>query len=332
MNSRFGQGYHRVFREGCMTLGLNFPIESYPNNPVPRMEGQIELAQRAEAAGFAALWSRDVPLLDPTFGDAGQTYDPWVWLGYVAAQTNKIALGTGAIILPLRQPYDVAKAAASVDVLSIGRLILGVASGDRPVEYTVYDADFEARGLTFTNAIEVIRASTSVPPEWNPRGAGLSGQLHVLPKAHSGALPIFVTGHSRQPREWIAANADDWLMYPQPIAAQTRVLEEWRRILTEAGQGWKPFSQSLYVDLIADENASPVPIHLGYRLGRSALLKHLDASRDIGVNHITFNLRFSSRPIPEVLEDLERHILPSFKSLNHTPATSEDLLDDISRN
>lgn len=143
MNDRtFGQGFNAVYQEGRLSLGLNFPIEAY-SSPVPEMTDQIALARRAEEGGFAALWSRDVPLLDPSFGDAGQMYDPWDWLGYVAAQTTRIALGTGAIILPLRRPIDLAKAAASVDQLSGGRLIMGVASGDRPVEYSAYRGSVE---------------------------------------------------------------------------------------------------------------------------------------------------------------------------------------------
>ncbi len=54
-----------------------------------------------EQLGFKALWIRDVPLHVPTFGDAGQTFDPFTYLGYLAALTNKIALGVASIALPL---------------------------------------------------------------------------------------------------------------------------------------------------------------------------------------------------------------------------------------
>ena len=103
----FGNGFHSVYKENQLTLGIGVPIEAY-QSPVPSMQNQIELIQRAENGGFAAVWCRDVPLLDPSFGDAGQMYDPWVWLGYVAAHTKSIALGTGSIILPLRRPIDLA--------------------------------------------------------------------------------------------------------------------------------------------------------------------------------------------------------------------------------
>lgn len=310
--SKFGKGYNRVFSEGALTLGINFPIEAYADGPVPMMQGQVDLAKRAEGAGFAALWSRDVPLLDPSFGDAGQIYDPWVWLGFVAAHTIDIALATGSIILPLRKGVDLAKAAASVDQLSDGRLIMGVASGDRPVEYSVYEQDFTSRGDVFRDRFDFIRSATQAPKGFDNRQAGHSGQLHMIPKAKASAVPLLVTGNSRQSPAWIAQNADGWLMYPGPIEQQRMVLNNWHASLEQAEKGWKPFAQSLYIDLVADPDAQPTPIHLGFRLGRHALMVLLNASQDIGVNHITFNIRFSSRPVEAVLDDLATYILPHF--------------------
>src|SRR5689334_4259932 len=127
---RTNHGFARMFLPGRLTLGVMFPIEAFAGD-TPSMRGQIALAQRAEAAGFAALWFRDVPLRVPSFGDTGQVFDPWVWLSYIGASTSNIALATGSIVLPLRHPLHVAKAAASIDQLTDGRLVLGVASGDR---------------------------------------------------------------------------------------------------------------------------------------------------------------------------------------------------------
>ena len=156
------------------------------------------MAQKAENGGFAALWSRDVPLFDPSFGDVGQIYDPWVWLGSIASQTSRIALGTGAIILPLRDKIDFAKAAASVDQLSAGRLLMGVASGDRPVEYSVYDVPFESRDQAFRDSLAFIRASTHQPKHWENQQAVQSAQVDLLPKSYVSDIPLLVTGNSRQ--------------------------------------------------------------------------------------------------------------------------------------
>ena len=113
-------GFRRAFQPGRLTLGLMFPVEAFAGDQ-PAMHGQALVARQAERAGFAAVWVRDVPLRVASFGDTGQVFDPWVWLGYLAARTRSIALVTGSIVLPLRHPIHVAKAAASVDRLSGGR-------------------------------------------------------------------------------------------------------------------------------------------------------------------------------------------------------------------
>lgn len=313
----FGSGFQSVYGQGKLTLGIGFPIEAYAS-PIPSMSGQVDLAKRAEQGGFAALWCRDVPLIDPSFGDAGQMYDPWTWLGYITAHTSRIALGTGSIILPLRPQVDLAKSAASVDQLSKGRLILGVASGDRPVEYAVYDVPFETRDESFRNAFEFIRATSHRPVEWDNQKAAYSGQVDLLPKSFAGDIPLFVTGHSRQSLDWIAKNADGWLMYPRPLEQQRTVLAQWTDTLNTADITWKPFSQSLYIDLVNDPDAPKTPIHLGYRLGRNTLISHLDALQTMGVNHVTFNVRFSSRPVDHVLDELCEYVIPAFPALRGT--------------
>jgi len=112
------QAYNSAFRANRLSLGLIIPLESYTSGPVPSMTHHVERVQLAEKLGFSAVWLRDVPFNVPSFGDAGQMFDPFVYLGLLAAQTERIALGVASIVLPLRHPAHIAKAAASVDVLS----------------------------------------------------------------------------------------------------------------------------------------------------------------------------------------------------------------------
>ena len=81
------------------------------------MERFVERVQLTEECGLAAIWLRDVPFNVPSFGDAGQLYDPFVCLGLLAGATSRVALGVASIILPLRHPAHVAKAAASACLL-----------------------------------------------------------------------------------------------------------------------------------------------------------------------------------------------------------------------
>ena len=156
MKHKFNVGYHNLFSEGKLSLGLSFPLESYQGD-MPMMKDQESLAKLAEDIGFSALWFRDVPLRDPMFGDVGQIYDPITYMSWIAAHTQKIILVTGSLILPLRHPIHLAKSLASLNALSGGRIVAGVASGDRPVEFPAFGVDHENRGQLFKEHFETLR-------------------------------------------------------------------------------------------------------------------------------------------------------------------------------
>ncbi|HEU5293187.1 MAG TPA: TIGR03571 family LLM class oxidoreductase, partial [Burkholderiaceae bacterium] len=219
-------GYRRLFCQERLTLGVLFPIESFRGD-MPTMQGQVELARFAEQAGFDALWFRDVPLRDPSFGDVGQVYDPFVYLAHIAALTRSITLGTAAIVLPLRHPLHTAKAAASVDRLSGGRLVLGVASGDRPSEFPAFGVDIGERAALFRENLLVLqRALGESFPELDSRYGLLRG-VDLVPKATTRELPLLITGRSGQELDWIARHAHGWLSYPRAPSLQARVIADW---------------------------------------------------------------------------------------------------------
>jgi luciferase-type oxidoreductase len=306
------RGWQRAFQRGKLTLGIMFPIEAFERDQ-PTMHNQVALAQFAEKAGFASLGFRDVPLRDPNFGDAGQVFDPWAYLGYMAAQTTEIALLTASIILPLRHPIHIAKAAASIDQLSNGRLLLGIATGDRMVEFPAFNVDFESRGVMFREEVELLKIYWS---EFFPRVSSGFGHLQgadVIPKPVASHVPLLVTGHSQQDLGWIARNADGWMSYPRSIEAQEQIVQRWRdTVEAELPGQYKPFTQSYFIDLADNPNEAPTPIHLGHRLGRNALLVHLRASKRIGVDHLIFNVKYGKRPAGEVLQELAEFVLPEF--------------------
>jgi len=314
IETRAHRGFNAMFRPGRITLGVFFPIEAFAGSS-PTMANQVRLARRAEALGFDALWFRDVPLLDPEFGDIGQIYDPWVYLGYIAAHTTRIALATGSIVLPLRHPLHVAKAAASVDVLSGGRLVLGVASGDRPIEFPAFGQPFESRDEAFRESVSVLcEAWTQRFPEIRTTRVNMSG-ADVLPKPPYGKVPLLVTGRARQSLGWIARHADGWVNYPRSPEIQAAMLGEWRAAQQAAlGHCRKPFAQSLYIDLAEDADCPPTPIHLGYRLGERHLSSLLLKCGEVGVSHVALNLKYSKRPADEVVEQLGQHVLPLLRT------------------
>lgn len=307
-------GFHKMFMPGRLTLGVFFPIEAFQRDE-PTMRNQEQLARRAEELGFAALWFRDVPLRDPNFGDLGQVYDPWVYLGWIAAQTRRIALATGSIILPLRHPLHTAKAAASVDQLSGGRLVLGVASGDRLIEFPAFGIDADQRDALFRENFRVIREALAEEfPTIQSSYGTLLGTADLVPKP-LGRMPMLVTGSSRQSLEWIAEHSDGWITYPRPLKQQADLVARWRAaVATATPDVFKPFAQSFYLDLASAADEEPTPIHLGFRSGRHFVFRFFDDLREAGVNHVVLNLKYGRRDASEVLEEIGQEILPQLEA------------------
>lgn len=303
------RGYSTMFKEGELSIGLFFAIESY-SGAIPQMniEQQIATATLAEALGFSALYFRDVFLNVPSFGDVGHIYDPWVLMGYVAAHTSRIALATGSIVSTLRHPLNLAKAAASADRLSGERLVLGLATGDRPSEFSAFNTDINMRAELYREALAVSREVWREDfPTISTSRVRTSG-ADVLPKPKLNDIPVLVTGNSRQTPEWIAEHADGWLYYPQDLSRQAQTIRDWRSLTRH----FKPFAQSLYIDLSEDPNEAPTPIFMGYRAGHRFITDYLGGLRDIGVNHVGLNLKHTTRPAHEVAQELGEDVVPHF--------------------
>ncbi|WP_323191067.1 TIGR03571 family LLM class oxidoreductase [Halostella sp. PRR32] len=278
-------GYRRLFSTDGITFGTGFPLTGANESP-PDVDEEMRLAARAEAVGFDALWARDVPTYWPKFGDAGQTFDVWPWLTRVAARTDDIALGTASVVLTLRHPLHVAKAAASVDRLSDGRLVLGVATGDRDPEYPAFDVDPSDRGALFRESVAVLRSVWSdefpvVDSQWGT----LDGDLSVVPDPTTETLPLFPTGHARQTVEWIGDHGDGWLFYHLPEDTLDSYLADWR----DAG-GEKPFAMVVRAELADDHDAGPEPLHQGYCAGVEWFRDYFRRLDRTGVDHVLVSL------------------------------------------
>ena len=150
------------------------------------------------------------------------------------------ALGVASVILPLRHPAHVSKAAASVDALSAGRLLLGVASGDRPEEYPLMKVDFDNRGLRFQDSVDYIRAMGTAYPQAELSHGYLSGGADMLPKPVGARLPLIITGGSQQSPEWVAKNGDGWMTYPRNATVQGRLVKDYRERIERLGVTNKP--------------------------------------------------------------------------------------------
>ncbi|WP_435194884.1 LLM class oxidoreductase [Natronomonas sp. EA1] len=282
-------GFDRLF-SGELTVGTGFPLTG-TRTERPDPDREMRLAGLAEELGYDALWARDVPLFWPRFGDAGQTYDPWTFLGYAAAHTDEIALGTASVVLPLRHPLHVAKQAASLDQLSDGRFVMGVATGDRDLEFPAFDREIEARGERFREAVTTLRTLwreeyPTLDGEWGQ----LDGGMDLVPKPTEETVPLLPTGHSRQELDWLADHGDGWFFYHLPEDTLESYLADWRELAGE-----KPYAMAVRVDLTDDPTAEPEPIHLGYRAGAEWYVDYVRRLADLGVDHVTVAVKGENR-------------------------------------
>ncbi|MCP2041568.1 luciferase-type oxidoreductase [Neisseria sp. HSC-16F19] len=306
------QAMSQVFQKGKLTLGLIAPFKGYPDSHQPDVADMGDLAVLAEELGFAALWLRDVPFYDPNFGDVGQGLDPWTSLGYLAARTETIALGTAGIVSPLRNPYHTAKAAASIDALSQGRFVLGLSSGDRPIEYPIFQQDFNNRAERYRDEWQIIRTLTDpqsnrFPVIESEYYGHMTGNVDTVPKTRQ-RLPMVAIGRARQELDWLANSADAWIWHgvnPKDTRKIVHTLAE----LNQDGY-WHPFGYANFVELSENpHDEAKLYNNIYLRGGSHSLLEYWQEQQEQGLAHVTINLKPSRRPAAEMLQDLAENVL-----------------------
>ncbi|MFC7075117.1 TIGR03571 family LLM class oxidoreductase [Haloarcula halophila] len=280
-DSHENAGFRRLFGGDELTVGTGFPLTGDAESRPP-VERETELIEHAESLGYAGLWARDVPLYWPRFGDAGQTFDPWTWLSHAAAHSTDIALGTASVVLPLRHPLHVAKQAASLDRLSEGRFVMGVATGDRDPEFPAFGVDNDDRGELFRESVDALRACWREEyPDHSGSWGHLDGELDVVPKPTAETVPLLPTGNARQSVEWLGEHGDGWLFYHLPMDTLESYLADWRD-----AAGEKPYAMAMQVALADDPTADPTPVHQGYRAGSEWFVQYLRDLDALGVDHL----------------------------------------------
>jgi luciferase-type oxidoreductase len=286
----------RVFAEDRLSLGVVLPVRRQPDAPIDFRE-QVALARRAEELGFAAVWVRDVPLNGPWYPETIGHLDPWVALGAISTATSRIALGTAATVLPLRHPWHVAKAAASIQALSGQRLLLGLGSGDRPEEFAAFGLRSEDRRTLFREKWETLQGAF-LHPQSLP---GLADNFELRP-TDASPPPLIAIGSAGQSLEWIARNAAGWATYHREPEQQRDRHRLWRRAVDSAAPGqFRSFSVALRLSIEPSDGAA-VPLPLGYRTGRAGLAPILAQQRDLGVQHLMLNLEAGPSEPGEALE------------------------------
>ena len=232
-----------------MQIGVIFPQTEIGSDP-----GAVrELAQAAEEMGFSYIYVADHVLgADPShhqhrsyqfYNHQSVVHEQLTLLAYIAALTERVGLVTGILILPQRQTALVAKQAAELDVLSNGRLRLGVGVGWNPVEYEALGENFRNRGARYEEQIEVLRAM------WTHEVVDFHGKWHHI--SHAGVNPLPVqrpipiwlgagSASGSTPPEVvlrrIARLADGWCPNFRPDAGGHNVVDKVKAYCIDAGR------------------------------------------------------------------------------------------------
>jgi len=243
--------------------------------------------------------------------------DPLAVLPWLAGVTERIALGTSVIVLPYRSPLPVAKLLASVDVLSAGRLIVGVAVGWLEGEFAALGVPFRERGRRTDEAIEILRAAwTEEFPELETARHRLAGVKVSPMPLQKPRPPILVGGASDAALRRVARLGDGWHasgMAPSAFrAGALAVGNHWN----DAGREGAP-ELTLRVPLLLDGIHRPAvdPAMLGTRHvvrgSIAAVAKELRQYQTAGCSHVALELSYSTYPaILDTIDILAEEIRP----------------------
>lgn len=189
-----------------MKIGIQFSN----TGPLGTPEGAAALAEGAEKYGIESLWTVEHVVV-PTGYESPYPYsptgkmpggetmplpDPLIFLSWVAARTTEVKLATGILILPQRNPVILAKEIATLDLMSGGRMILGIGVGWLKEEFEAIGVPFEGRGKRADEYIDALRSL------WTEAESSYEGDLisfkglNSYPKPVNGTVPIVVGGHT----------------------------------------------------------------------------------------------------------------------------------------
>jgi probable F420-dependent oxidoreductase len=196
--------------------------------PMSRPDGLVAAARAAEAAGFDSVWAGEhIVLPDPQVPPSPMephepALDSLLALTWAAAHTTSIRLATGIVILPQRNPLVLAKQVATLDVLSGGRVMLGVGAGYLEAEFRALGANFADRGPVTDEHLDALQALWyDEHPEYHGRFVDFAG-IDAHPRPLQRPIPLVGAGHSPPAYRRTVRRAQGWYGYwltPEQAAA-----------------------------------------------------------------------------------------------------------------
>jgi probable F420-dependent oxidoreductase len=205
---------------------------AYPE--MPDAKALVDYGVRMEELGFDSVWVWDHMLLgvEPNF----PVIDSLTVLTGIAARTNRIKLGTGILVLPLRNAVGLAKQLSSMDQLSAGRLVLGMASGWYKREFDAMGIPFEQRGKIMDENLELLRRLWTEPSVTGEYARYKLSKAVMYPKPAQERIPILIGGYVDRVLKRAATVGDGWLTYFYTPQGFTKSWTKIRNFAAEAGK------------------------------------------------------------------------------------------------
>ncbi|MFN0093092.1 MAG: LLM class F420-dependent oxidoreductase [Acidimicrobiales bacterium] len=261
-----------------MEYGAVFPTTEIGDDPIAIRD----YAQAVEDLGFSYLLiydhvlgavheGRQPPLTGP-YTERHPFHEIFVTLGFLAGVTRRLGLATGVVILPQRQTVLAAKQAAEVDVLSGGRLRLGLGTGWNTVEYDALGVEWDTRGPRFDEQVELMRRL------WSEPVVDYTGRFHrvdrggIAPRP-ARPIPLWFGGFA-PPAIRRAARVGDGFFFANAGQRSVAMIAELRRLLTENGR---------------DPAGYPIELQVDYGSGEERWRRVAERARENGVTHLACN-------------------------------------------
>jgi len=285
-----------------MRLGFNIPNLG----PAAGPENIVKVAQRAEALGYDTVWVTErllwpinpqTPYAGTPDGSLPEEYkeqlDPLDALTYAAAHTNRVGLGTSVLDMPYYNPVMLARSLTTIDVLSGGRLRVGLGQGWSQDEFDATGASMKTRGRRGDEFLQVLHAI------WKTDPAEFEGKYFRLPKSiiqpkpvQKPHPPIYLAAFSPRALKRIAALGDGWNPVAIPADGMKQMWEGVKGMAKEAGRD----PNELEIVVRANLTITPEPINENRWIFSGSLEQikgDIQACREIGAAEVHFDPLFS---------------------------------------
>ena len=307
-----------------MRIGVSLPNVGLDHGK----EMVLHVAEAAERLGFDSVWvAHHVTLpyerssrypyqhsgTELAMSPGMQWLDPLMTLAMVAGSTDRVRLGTSVLVLPYRNPVNLAAEAAALDVLSDGRFVLGVGAGWMKEEFRALGIDPAQRGPRTDEHIEVLRTLwTEDPASFAGRFTSFEGIVLATTPRTEGGPPIWVGGNTDVALRRALRQGDGWHgfeVYPQDMPD---LAERLARLGEEVGRDPGELALSVVRGLIPPgrEEESFIPERRMLGGSAEAVVDELGMYADHGVDDVVIQVSLLAPLVPEALEWVSAEVLP----------------------